>query len=219
MPCHAQYFFARASLARSYWHGIRRANSSTPWAYLDGTQAAQLPSASPYAHWDYNHAAMSTKPGYHCAAAFADTAYSAYVGNTTGANATQQLRDPRFFISSAPVLLGGWSAYDCGAPMRYICMILASNFPIPEPPMPPGDPPLPPSPPSPPMPVNCAPEPGPTFFCDNENVTCYTYVRKLLTQPQARQHCALVGGDLWLPESSSRQVSSLWSCASIAALH
>jgi hypothetical protein len=205
-PCHPQYFFAHNSLARSYWHGIRRDNSSYPWAYLNGSSVPQLPSSSPFAHWDYNHGPLAAKAGYHCAAAFADTAFDAYVGNTTGANATQQLRDPRYFTSNAPVLLGGWSAYGCSAPMRYVCMILASTFPIPEPPLPPGDPPLPPSPPSPPMPENCAPLPGPNFFCEFENITCFSYLQELLTQQQARQRCATFGGDLWLPESAQQQV-------------
>jgi hypothetical protein len=56
------------------------------------------------------------------------------------------------------------------------------------------------------MPENCAPLPGPNFFCDFENITCFSYVQELLTQQQARQRCAVYGGDLWLPESPERQV-------------
>jgi hypothetical protein len=209
-----RYFGVWDSLSRSYWLGARRSGAGADFALLDGSALPQRPSTSPYAHWDFNQLIYAARLGYDCVAAWQDTAYVNYTGASTAA---LQLKDPAYYKGAASaasvgagaggvLARGGWAGYACNATLRYVCMILASNFPLPEPPLPPGDPPLPPSPPSPPMPENCAPQPGPTFFCDFDNTTCYSYMQELLTQQQARQRCAGVGGDLWLPESAQQQV-------------
>jgi hypothetical protein len=198
-----RYFGAWDALSRSYWLGMRRPGPGASFTLLDGTPLPQRPSASPYAHWDYNQPVYAGRPGYDCVAAWQDTAYSAYTGSSTAA---LQLRDPAYYggamgaaaaggAAGSAFARGGWAAYECNATLPHVCMILAEAFPLPEPPLPPAQPPEPPSPPSPPLPPSCAPSPSDTFFCDSSGA-CYTYQAALATMPKARQRCAERGGDL-----------------------
>jgi hypothetical protein len=47
-----RYFYQHKVLGKYYWQGIRRARSTVPFAYIDGSQVSQVVSNSkPYAHW------------------------------------------------------------------------------------------------------------------------------------------------------------------------
>ena len=53
-----------------YWIGIRRTNTSSPFAYLDGGVLPQLPSSSPYAHWNWYQPLAANHSLYNCAMAY-----------------------------------------------------------------------------------------------------------------------------------------------------
>ena len=65
-----------------YWIGIRRANTSSPFAYLDGGALPQLPSNSPYAHWNWYQPLAANHSLYNCAMAY--NAYRSVVRGEAG---------------------------------------------------------------------------------------------------------------------------------------
>jgi hypothetical protein len=203
------YFGSYTTLSKNYWHGVRRANSSGAFARLKGGALAQVPSDSPYSHWSYNQPLFTGKAGYDCGAAFADTRYSIFQG---GGMSAAQLVQPANYLASATHTVPstyGWAGYDCNTTMRFVCMILAANFPMAPPPSPPADPPYPPSPPAPPLPPSCAPPGNATFFCAaHDNGLCYLYNRAFVTQPAARRYCLDLGGDLAMPEFPDDQLAA-----------
>ncbi len=202
------YFGNWTTLSRNYWHGVRRPAAGANFTFLKGGPLQQVPSESPYAHWSYNQPLFAAKAGYHCGAAFANERYSIYNGSGMAA---AQLVQPGNYVPNNTHLVPstyGWAGFDCNATMRFVCMILAANFPMSPPPSPPADPPYPPSPPSPPLPPNCAPEGNATFFCLDIGL-CYSYNRAFVTQPAARRYCAGIapGGDLFMPEFPDDQLA------------
>ena len=130
------YFRNWKSLAKNYWHGVSRpAEAGSPFALLDGSVLPQTPSLTPYAHWGFNQPLFVSKQGYDCGAAFADNAFSIYQGSGTSSG---QLTNPGNYAATTTVNDAfnnyGWAGYDCSASMRFVCMILASNFHSPPPP-------------------------------------------------------------------------------------
>jgi hypothetical protein len=99
-PAPQTYFLTMGTLTPLYyWIGIRRANTSSPFAYLDGSALPQLPSNSPYAHWNWYQPLAANHSLYNCAMAY--NAYRSVGRRALGAAGSRwtlpilQLRPPR----------------------------------------------------------------------------------------------------------------------------
>jgi hypothetical protein len=65
------YFGSTRSLTPLYyWIGVRRANASAEYALVDGTPLPQVPSESPYAHWNWYQPIASIHAEYSCVMAY-----------------------------------------------------------------------------------------------------------------------------------------------------
>ncbi len=65
------YFQRQGSLTLLYyWMGLRRANASAAYAFLDGSSLPQVPSNTPYAHWNWYQPVAANHSDYHCVMAY-----------------------------------------------------------------------------------------------------------------------------------------------------
>jgi hypothetical protein len=65
------YFEKQGSLTQMYyWIGARRANASSDFTLVDGTPVPQVPTESPYAHWNWYQPIAASHPDYSCVMAY-----------------------------------------------------------------------------------------------------------------------------------------------------
>ncbi len=70
-PLLQSYFQRQGSLTLLYyWLGIQRPNATAPFAFLDGAALPQLPSNTPYAHWNWYQPVAANHSGYNCVMAY-----------------------------------------------------------------------------------------------------------------------------------------------------
>jgi hypothetical protein len=78
------YFQQKGSLTQMYyWIGARRANGSAAFTLADGAPLPQVPSESPYAHWNWYQPIASSHQDYNCVMAY--NAYRWGTGSPDGA--------------------------------------------------------------------------------------------------------------------------------------
>ena len=53
-----------------YWIGVHRANGTSNFTFTDGGELPQLPSTSPYAHWNWYQPLAAGRQDYSCVMAY-----------------------------------------------------------------------------------------------------------------------------------------------------